>query len=102
MATDESTPSVDSAEGDETPVPRTRSRRRVITPELSDDAADATEVEPAAEGDEDGDDAGDRPRRRRRRGGRGSRGAGGSGASSDDAAPAEMTGGSEAGVGTTA
>ncbi|SNY52165.1 DEAD/DEAH box helicase [Paractinoplanes atraurantiacus] len=58
----------------------------------------------ASDGDEDG-----QPRRRRRRGGRGNRGSGSGSAAaeaSDEpaaaAAPAEMTGGSEAGVGTTA
>ncbi|WP_127499841.1 DEAD/DEAH box helicase [Actinoplanes solisilvae] len=99
VVTDDATPAVTGSEDDVAPAPRTRSRRRVATPELSE-ATD--ETEPAAESDEAGDDSDDRPRRRRRRGGRGNRGAGGSGASSDDAAPAEMTGGSEAGVGTTA
>jgi superfamily II DNA/RNA helicase len=50
------------------------------------------EADPNAEGS-DGDDA-DRPKRRRRRGGRGNRGSGSS--------AGEMSGGSEAGVGTTA
>jgi superfamily II DNA/RNA helicase len=47
----------------------------------------------------DGDDDGSRTPRRRRRGGRGNRGAGGA---TESPAGAEMTGGSEAGVGTTA
>ena len=67
----------------------------------------------ASDPDGDGDgaddsDAAGRPRRRRRRGGRGSRGAGGAGETNesegdaDPAAPAEMSGGTEAGVGTDA
>jgi superfamily II DNA/RNA helicase len=63
-------------------------------------AAAGTASTAGADGDGSFDDEGgdDRPRRRRRRGGRGSRGAG---TSTTDGA-AEMTGGSEAGVGTTA
>ncbi|XVU26168.1 DEAD/DEAH box helicase [Actinoplanes sp. CA-054009] len=91
--------------------PRTRTRRRVSAPLFSDgsDAAEAAGTaqtdssdisensDSAAEGDEDG-----QPRRRRRRGGRGSRGSGSGSAAEAGDAPAEMTGGSEAGVGTTA
>ncbi|MEV4404710.1 DEAD/DEAH box helicase [Actinoplanes sp. NPDC049598] len=87
--------------------PRTRTRRRVPTVEAplfsggdaeAPQAADVTDSDTA-----DSDDEG-QPRRRRRRGGRGSRGSGSSTAASDasDAPAAEMTGGSEAGVGTTA
>ena len=65
-------------------------------------ASDSTASDAFASDDDFGsaDDEGgaDRPRRRRRRGGRGSRGAG----SGTTEVPAEMTGGSEAGVGTTA
>jgi superfamily II DNA/RNA helicase len=57
---------------------------------------------PTSDESDASDDEGGRPRRRRRRGGRGNRGAGSS-SDSDAGAPAgEMTGGSEAGVGTTA
>ena len=82
--------------------PRARTRRTapVIAPLFSDGSAEVTgDSSPAAatssdgEFDEAGDDA-DRPRRRRRRGARGNRGSG--------SGSAEMTGGSEAGVGTTA
>jgi superfamily II DNA/RNA helicase len=116
--------------GEEQPAaaPRTRSRRRApaTAAPLFSDGTDALAASPAAGASassaaapasvEDGDDAEpfdssdedgtDRPRRRRRRGGRGSRGAGSTGDEAQtDApaeAPAEMTGGSEAGVGTTA
>ncbi|GID26358.1 DEAD/DEAH box helicase [Paractinoplanes brasiliensis] len=111
--------------GEERPA-RTRSRRRVATPVFSDGdsgpalASVSTDVDAPAEsgsaagsgsaGDDEGDS--DRPRRRRRRGGRGSRGSGSGPASEDagdaarsasgDVAPVDMSGGSEAGVGTTA
>jgi len=77
---------------------RTRSRRRVATPVFSEGDA-VSDESPAAVDDETSDDG---PRRRRRRGGRGNRGAGGSGSASTEAPATEMTGGSEAGVGTTA
>jgi superfamily II DNA/RNA helicase len=90
--------------GGEQPPARTRTRRRA--PATSMTFADGSDAEPnggldadspdAGPLDADSPDAADRPRRRRRRGGRGSRG---SGANSE---AAEMTGGSEAGVGTTA
>nr|WP_296065814.1 DEAD/DEAH box helicase [uncultured Actinoplanes sp.] len=88
------------------PAPRTRTRRRAAAPALADGAASApadltsSEVTSDAVSDSDaGSDLdGDGPRRRRRRGGRGRGG--------DAAAPAavssDMSGGSEAGVGTTA
>jgi superfamily II DNA/RNA helicase len=99
---------------------RTRSRRRTAAATMPlfsvgvEDSADAgSATAPTASADDspgetagsagsgpaspDDGDEGDRPRRRRRRGGRGR----GAGSGSDDA-PAEMTGGSEAGVGTTA
>ncbi|MBM2619093.1 DEAD/DEAH box helicase [Actinoplanes sp. LDG1-06] len=89
---------------------RTRSRRRVASPVFSDGSdapavdADSTSDPDTAASDPADDSGDDRPRRRRRRGGRGSRGAGSasSGAGSDEGAPADMSGGSEAGVGTTA
>ncbi|MEU8815316.1 DEAD/DEAH box helicase [Actinoplanes sp. NPDC048796] len=109
----------DAAEGSDADVaeqaeakPRTRTRRRVSAPLFSDSAegtetatdSDSPDLSETADGDDEG-----APRRRRRRGGRGSRGSGsGSAAEASDvsdapaAAPAEMTGGSEAGVGTTA
>jgi superfamily II DNA/RNA helicase len=83
--------------------PRTRTRRRtapVAVPVFSDGSEHLIADSPAAAeagsddvDDEAGDDP-DRPRRRRRRGARGNRGSG--------SGSAEMTGGSEAGVGTTA
>nr|WP_221376932.1 DEAD/DEAH box helicase [Actinoplanes polyasparticus] len=76
--------------------PRTRSRRRVATPEFSDDSAESGD---APESSDESDPTA--PRRRRRRGGRGSRGSGSESAAAE-AAPADMSGGSEAGVGTTA
>ncbi|GAB2626501.1 hypothetical protein Aab01nite_66250 [Paractinoplanes abujensis] len=110
-----------SAEAGEDRPARTRTRRRVATPVFSDgdaaavtatDSTQAADSAPASDADDDfsADDEGgaDRPRRRRRRGGRGSRGSGsGAGATSEDGAasdnaPADMSGGSEAGVGTTA
>jgi superfamily II DNA/RNA helicase len=124
------TPSDDAAapavEGETAPK-RTRTRRRApATSLLFEDGGAAPAAEPtapdrpavaastaevSADVDDDGlsDDDGDRPRRRRRRGGRGSRGSGNGGAeatgSAGDAeatASADMSGGSEAGVGTTA
>ncbi|MCO8275633.1 DEAD/DEAH box helicase [Actinoplanes sp. TRM 88003] len=81
--------------------PRARSRRRVATPEFSDGAAEAPEGADASESSDESDSAA--PRRRRRRGGRGSRGSGtGAESAAAEAAPAEMSGGSEAGVGATA
>jgi superfamily II DNA/RNA helicase len=71
------------------------------TPELAE--GDSGDTDTDTDGSDDSDAAG-RPRRRRRRGGRGNRAAGGTtetGASEGgDPAPAEMSGGSEAGVGT--
>ncbi|MEV6495442.1 hypothetical protein AB0M20_43510, partial [Actinoplanes sp. NPDC051633] len=82
-----------------------RSRRRSSAAATFSDASSEAMVDsPLDSAESDGPDDGDKPRRRRRRGGRGNRG---SGASSDSASSAgtgdgEMTGGSEAGVGTTA
>jgi superfamily II DNA/RNA helicase len=90
------------------------------TPLFSDGSEATPELAPAAEGDSDGqsedgdNDATGRPRRRRRRGGRGTRSASGAETTSEDgdaapaatesaateSAPGEMTGGSDAGVGT--
>jgi hypothetical protein len=94
------------------PVTRARSRRRVAPGTLFSDGTDQvaaaetdinTDPVDADGGAEpaDGDDA-DRPRRRRRRGGRGSRGAGTAAELETSSDSAEMSGGSEAGVGTTA
>ncbi|MCM4081950.1 DEAD/DEAH box helicase [Paractinoplanes hotanensis] len=83
--------------------PRTRSRRRVVTPEFSDGSAESDAPESADSSDSSDDSDPTAPRRRRRRGGRGSRGSGsGSESAGAEAAPADMSGGSEAGVGTTA
>jgi superfamily II DNA/RNA helicase len=97
---------------------RTRSRRRAApgtlfadgTEPVAEAEADSPVADTAvADSEETGDagDDGDRPRRRRRRGGRGGRGAGSTSAESDNGSEAsadapDMTGGSEAGVGTTA
>jgi hypothetical protein len=61
----------------------------VATSPIEPDPAVSSAARPALEND-------DRPRRQRRRGGRGNRGSGNRGATTD------MTGGSEAGTGTTA
>jgi superfamily II DNA/RNA helicase len=100
--TSSETESAAPAEGESTPA-RTR-RRSSAAATFSDDSSEAMVDSPLDSAESDGSDEGDKPRRRRRRGGRGNRG---SGASSDSASPAgtgdgEMTGGSEAGVGTTA
>ncbi|MGX6602919.1 DEAD/DEAH box helicase [Micromonosporaceae bacterium Da 78-11] len=102
---------------------RTRSRRRApatAAPLFSDgtesasteavdsgsaDLAESADPADSADAVDSGEDDGtDRPRRRRRRGGRGSRGAGSASAEAPTDtqadAPAEMTGGSDAGVGT--
>ena len=91
---------------DEAPVRAPRTRRRIVpaTEALFSDGstfADSPEASAEAPNSDDpaGDDDGSRAPRRRRRGGRGSRGAGGS---AETPVAAEMTGGSEAGVGTTA
>jgi superfamily II DNA/RNA helicase len=84
------------------PKTRTRSRRRATTPAFSDGSEDAAPTADAADATDAADEDG-APRRRRRRGGRGNRGSGsGSESAAAEAVPAEMTGGSEAGVGTTA
>ncbi|GIF19529.1 superfamily II DNA/RNA helicase [Actinoplanes tereljensis] len=99
---------------------RTRTRRRApATSLLFDDGGATPPAEPGAaptptaataatsptedgsadlDDDSASDDDGDRPRRRRRRGGRGSRGSGNGGAE----ATADVSGGAEAGVGTSA
>jgi superfamily II DNA/RNA helicase len=122
--TDATAPEAGSAEeatpdGAATRAGRTRRRSPSVAPQFSDTTAtDEAPTPDALDSDtfeaEDGD-AATRPRRRRRRGGRGNRGAGGtsdatgSDATGSDAtgspgAPAAggMTGGSEAGVGTSA
>jgi superfamily II DNA/RNA helicase len=77
--------------------PRTRRRAApVAVPVFSDGNEQLAAVSDSADPDDSGDDSGDdadRPKRRRRRGARGNRGSG--------SGSAEMTGGSEAGVGTT-
>ena len=91
-------PAVTSTEDpgtEEQPARAPRARRRAV-PATEALFADGTEA-PAADSEE-GDSDGSRTPRRRRRGGRGSRGAGGS---AETPVGAEMTGGSEAGVGTT-
>ncbi|AGZ39110.1 DEAD/DEAH box helicase [Actinoplanes friuliensis] len=102
---------------------RQRRRRRAGDPLTTTDEGTGTAVAPLfadgteavtstdsgpdegdSEGGSDDTDASGRPRRRRRRGGRGNRGAGGGTEGTDGAegsdAPGEMSGGSEAGVGT--
>ncbi|GIE96192.1 DEAD/DEAH box helicase [Paractinoplanes rishiriensis] len=98
--TPDDAPSPD-ATGEEQPPARTRTRRRApATTMLFTDGSDAAPAGAVATSDPIDDDSaddgegGDRPRRRRRRGGRGNRGSGSS--------SADMSGGSEAGVGTTA
>jgi superfamily II DNA/RNA helicase len=96
--TPDESPAPDAA-SDEQPRPRTRTRRRApATTVLFADGSDtepAGTVAPSGPVDDDASDEDpDRPRRRRRRGGRGNRGSGSS--------SADMSGGSEAGVGTTA
>ncbi|WP_250028715.1 DEAD/DEAH box helicase [Paractinoplanes maris] len=81
----------DGAEGERPAgATRTRSRRRVATPEFSE-AGDSAESSDAPESTESSDDSDPTaPRRRRRRGGRGNRGSGSgseSAASSDSVAP---------------
>jgi len=91
-------PAVTSTEDpgtEEQPARAPRARRRAV-PATEALFADGTEA-PVADSEE-GDSDGSRTPRRRRRGGRGSRGAGGS---AETPVGAEMTGGSEAGVGTT-
>jgi superfamily II DNA/RNA helicase len=87
-------PTSDSSE-EPAAAPRTRARRRVSVPVFADGAATGlTDSDPAEEAsDNASEDDGEQPRRRRRRGGRG-RGA--------DSVSSDMSGGSEAGVGTTA
>jgi superfamily II DNA/RNA helicase len=82
---------------DEAPARSRRSTAAAVFTDGSDATGDAVDdVTPEAAGEE-GDDP-SRPRRRRRRGGRGSRGSGGTA----ETAEGEMTGGSDAGVGTSA
>ncbi len=107
VGTQEAAPAVDgtsdsasdnTAESTEQPVTRARSRRRLATPDFiepvieADSAVGSTADSPAESADDDaaGDDS-EPPRRRRRRGGRGRSGE-----------SADLSGGSEAGVGTTA
>ena len=125
----ESAPAAEEATEAERPK-RQRRRRRVTGEDAAADAPDVaggTDADGSIDGpdvdgpDVDGSEAGeDRPRRRRRRGGRGNRGSGsgvtaegsaeGAEGSADSAASApaatdgggQMTGGSEAGVGTNA
>ncbi|MFI7540116.1 DEAD/DEAH box helicase [Actinoplanes sp. NPDC049599] len=100
--------------------PLTTDEGTATTPLFSDGSEAAPELAPASDGDTDGqsddgdNDASGRPRRRRRRGGRGARSASGTDATSEEGAdsaaeagpadggpaPVEMTGGSDAGVGT--
>ncbi|MEV6634092.1 DEAD/DEAH box helicase [Actinoplanes sp. NPDC051470] len=103
-ATTETSPDAPVAEVSNEERPRRRRRTAAAPTEMlfsagDDDTAVEATTESAGDGDGDGDEGGDgddRPRRRRRRGGRGNRGSG------SGSATAEMSGGSEAGVGTTA
>jgi superfamily II DNA/RNA helicase len=80
--------------------PRTRRRRPSATEALFSDGSPEETAAPAESSDDASSEDGEsHTPRRRRRGGRGSRGAGGAG---ETPVTAEMTGGSEAGVGTTA
>ncbi|GLY96232.1 DEAD/DEAH box helicase [Actinoplanes sp. NBRC 103695] len=108
VTSDDSSSSAASPSSEESEAPaRPSRRRRAPATEVSfSSGAETSAVDSPLEidgddaaGDDDGDGE-DRPRRRRRRGGRGNRGSGAGSAATDDAS--EMTGGSEAGVGTTA
>ena len=99
-------PSPSSSEESEAPARPSR-RRRAPATEVSFSSGEETaavdsplEVDGDDAAGEDDGDGEDRPRRRRRRGGRGNRGSGAGSAATDDSS--EMSGGSEAGVGTTA
>jgi hypothetical protein len=76
--------------------PRTRRKAAPVNMPVFSDGGDhaAADSSAPADADLDSDDDADQPKRKRRRGTRGNRGSG--------SGSAEMTGGSEAGVGTTA
>jgi superfamily II DNA/RNA helicase len=82
-----------AAAAEEAAPARTRRRAAPVAVPVFSDGSDQGAV-PSESADADGESDGDEPRRKRRRGTRGNRGSGNG--------SAEMTGGSEAGVGTTA